>query len=142
MGRLNRKGAPDTFDVAGLGHMLVRLKENSEVRVAVPVFDREIEIARAGARFIDQSTNRIIVEGNYILVDREPWSNLRSFFDWTVFIDVPEDDLRRRIRGRWEFFGFSEAEVLDKMESNDLPNGRFVRENSAKPDMIVRQGSD
>ena len=45
-----RKGAPHTFDVGGLAAMLARLDRNDEEFVAVPRFDREIEIARAGAR--------------------------------------------------------------------------------------------
>ncbi len=51
-GRRARKGAPDTFDVGGLRQMLARLKRDDEDEVAVPVFDRAIEIARAGARLI------------------------------------------------------------------------------------------
>ena len=47
-----RKGAPETFDVGGLRHALLRLREASEPFVAVPVFDRAVEIARAGARLI------------------------------------------------------------------------------------------
>src|SRR5688572_27161103 len=47
LGLRARKGAPDTFDVAGLRHMLERLRRNQEAEIAVPVFDRELEIARA-----------------------------------------------------------------------------------------------
>jgi pantothenate kinase len=44
-----RKGAPETFDVLGLVHMLDRLRRNQEDEIAVPVFDRDLEISRAGA---------------------------------------------------------------------------------------------
>ncbi|MEM9268562.1 MAG: nucleoside/nucleotide kinase family protein, partial [Pseudomonadota bacterium] len=44
-----RKGAPETFDVDGFAAILTRLREYTERDVAVPVFDRSIEIARAGA---------------------------------------------------------------------------------------------
>jgi pantothenate kinase len=64
-----RKGAPETFDVGGLGHMLRRLKLNDEDEVAVPVFDRAIEISRAAARLISKTVSTIIVEGNYLLLD-------------------------------------------------------------------------
>ncbi|MBL9064212.1 MAG: nucleoside/nucleotide kinase family protein, partial [Tabrizicola sp.] len=47
-----RKGAPMTFDVGGLYHTLQRMRARDEAEVAVPVFDRKIEIARAGARLI------------------------------------------------------------------------------------------
>ena len=48
LGRLSRKGAVDTFDVDGLAHMLTRLRENKTDSVAVPVFDRSIEITAQG----------------------------------------------------------------------------------------------
>ena len=89
-----RKGAPETFDVAGLCHMLVRLKRNEETEIAVPVFDRDLEIARAGARLIPRSAKHVIVEGNYLLLDRPSWRDLHAHFDITVMIDVPEAVLR------------------------------------------------
>ena len=73
-----RKGAPDTFDVAGFGYMLARLKRNDEPEVAVPVFDRDLEISRGSARMIPQEVRVLVVEGNYLLLDRAPWSALRS----------------------------------------------------------------
>jgi pantothenate kinase len=71
-----RKGAPDTFDVGGLRHTLLRLKSGEEDHVAVPIFDRQLEIARAGARLIAKATRIIAVEGNYLLLRRAPWSDL------------------------------------------------------------------
>lgn len=62
-----RKGAPETFDVGGLFHTLKRIRARDEDFVAVPVFDRDIEIARAGARMISAQVPVIIVEGNYLL---------------------------------------------------------------------------
>lgn len=132
-----RKGAPDTFDVAGLRHMLGRLRRNEEAEIAVPVFDRTLEIARAGARLIPQTVRTLIVEGNYLLLDREPWSALRPLFDMTAMIDVPEGILRQRLHERWVGYGLSPEQIVAKLEENDLPNGRFVREASAAADFIV-----
>ncbi|MCX7644384.1 MAG: nucleoside triphosphate hydrolase [Rhodobacteraceae bacterium] len=132
-----RKGAPETFDVGGLRHMLLRLRANEEEAVAVPVFDRAIEIARAGARLIPRSARVIVAEGNYLLLDRPPWDALRPLFDLTVMIEVPEDELRRRLRARWEGYGLSEAEIAWKLDGNDLPNGRLVMAESAAADFAI-----
>lgn len=67
-----RKGAPFTFDIGGMAATLRRLKENVEPQVAVPVFDRSIEISRAGGRLIPQKTPIVLVEGNYRLLDIPP----------------------------------------------------------------------
>lgn len=132
-----RKGAPHTFDVGGLAHTLQRLRARDEPEVFVPVFDRKIEIARAGARAIPASVGVIVVEGNWLLLDRSPWNRLRPLFDLTVRIDVPEHTLRARLRGRWERLGLSEPEIIEKLEENDLPNGRLVRDGSAPADYLI-----
>ena len=129
-----RKGAPHTFDVGGLYHTLKRLRDRDEAEVAVPVFDRQIEIARAGARLIPAEVPVIIAEGNYLLLDQAPWDRLRPLFDATVMVDVPEHVLRARLRGRWERLGMDEAAIRSKLEENDLPNARLVRYGSVRAD--------
>jgi pantothenate kinase len=133
-----RKGAPQTFDVGGLYHTLRRLRAADEAQVAVPVFDRSIEIARAGARLIPAEVPVIVVEGNWLLLDQAPWDRLRPMFDITVRVDVPEPVLRSRLRGRWEGLGLTEAEIIAKLEENDLPNGRLVRDGSVAPDYLLQ----
>jgi pantothenate kinase len=137
-----RKGAPETFDVGGLFHMLGRLKRNEEDEIAAPVFDRKLEIARAGARIIPRSVRYLIVEGNYLLLDRAPWSSLRPLFDMKVQIDAPEDVLRQRLTERWRGYGLPPAEIKAKVEDNDLPNGRFVLAHSAPADFVLGPGTE
>lgn len=138
MGRRAFKGAIDTFDVHGLRHMLERLKANEDDIVAVPVFDRSIEIARAGGRLIPQSVDIIVCEGNYLLAKQPPWDRLKPIFDFTVFVEVGEEDLRERLRTRWRGFGLDEAEINRKVEENDLPNGLFIMETAAEPDLRLK----
>jgi pantothenate kinase len=126
-----RKGAPDTFDVGGLRHMLIRLRANEEAEIMVPVFDRDLEIARAGARPIPQTVRHVIVEGNYLLLDRAPWRELRPLFATTAMLAVPTAILRQRLIARWQGQGLSGAEIDAKVEGNDLPNGRLIVEESA-----------
>ena len=136
-GRLAFKGAPDTFDVGGLKHMIARLRDNSEAEVAAPLFDRDLEISRAGATIIPQSVEIVLIEGNYLLLKQEPWSELAPYFDMTVLVAVGEDELRRRLCKRWEDFGVAPDEIARKVDDNDLPNGHFVVANSIAPDVVV-----
>ncbi|RKE83394.1 nucleoside/nucleotide kinase family protein [Rhizobium sp. AG855] len=135
MGRRAHKGAPDTFDAHGLRHMLLRLKENAEETIAVPVFDRQIEIARAGGRLIDRGTGIILCEGNYLLLRQPPWDRLKPIFDFAVFVDVTQAELRRRLTERWQGYGLSPEQIRFKLEENDLPNGVAIIEGSADPDL-------
>lgn len=137
LGRHARKGAPDTFDVAGLAAMLDRLRTNSEAEVAVPVFDRAIEIARAGGRLIPRSVELIVVEGNYLLLRSPPWDRLDGSFDLTVRLEVDEAALRLRLTERWVGYGLGPEQIRAKLEENDLPNGRRVRAESRPADLVL-----
>ncbi|RFC63037.1 nucleoside triphosphate hydrolase [Fulvimarina endophytica] len=132
-----RKGAPHTFDVGGLRSTLERLKRREEDVVAVPVFDRSIEIARAGARLIEREVPIILVEGNYLLLDEPRWAVLREFFDLTAFLDVPEATLRERLTDRWLGFGLEGETLRAKLEGNDLPNVATVVRRSIDPDYRI-----
>ncbi len=133
-----QKGAPHTFDVAGLAAMLKRLRTNDEPSIAVPMFDRSIEIARAGAALIEQTARVVVVEGNYLLLNEDPWQQLTDHFDQTVMVEVEEGELERRLRERWVKLGLSQADVDRKVLLNDLPNGRLVYERSRAADIRLR----
>jgi pantothenate kinase len=127
-----RKGAPHTFDVGGLRAMLERLHANQEDEIAVPVFDRAIEIARAGARVIARSVSIVIVEGNYLLLDRPPWTTLAPSFDLTVMLHAPFEVLRARLLDRWT--SLTGEALATKMDGNDLPNVALVQHHSRPAD--------
>ena len=131
-----RKGAPHTFDVGGLAHMLDRLRANDEAEIAVPVFDRSLEIARAGARIVPAAVRHLIVEGNYLLLDEGPWWSLAARFDTTVLLDEPFETLRARLGARWA--ALPPDEFKRKIEGNDLPNARTVIERSRAAEYVVR----
>jgi len=136
-GHRPRKGAPHTFDVDGFAAMLTRLRADDGRDVAVPVFDRSIEIARAGARIVPAATRLVIVEGNYLLLDDPDWARLRPLFDATVFLRVPEDELTRRLEARWQGYSMDAAGIRAKLEDNDLPNARLVNAGSVPADYEV-----
>lgn len=137
-GDLERKGAPHTFDAGGLLSALRRIRADHGEDVAVPVFDRSIEIARAGARIIGPEARLIIVEGNYLLLDDERWRPITAMFDSTVFIDVPEPVLHERLMARWSHLSKDERKC--KMEGNDLLNMRLVLSKSRTADYRLVNG--
>lgn len=132
-GKLDIKGAPETFDVAGLARDLERLRRD-DAPVAVPVFDRPLDLARAGARLITPEHRLVLVEGNYLLLDESPWRELRTFFDRTLFIDVPDAVLVDRLIRRWRGMGQDPDGALIRTHDKDMLNARLVKDRSAAPD--------
>lgn len=135
-----RKGAAETFDVGGFYHILLRMRARDEAFVAVPVFDRAIEIARAGARMIAAETPVIIAEGNYLLLTTGDWPRLAPMFDLTVMVDVPEPVLRARLTARWQHYKLTAEEMAWKLDGNDLPNGRRIIAESRPADLRIMNG--
>lgn len=135
-GLRSRKGAPETFDFAGFETLLKRIRA-VEPEIAIPVFDRAIEMSRAGAAIVEPETKFILVEGNYLLLDEEPWARLASLFDFSLFIDVPRFELERRLRERWRVHGKSDDEAWAWIASNDMPNIDRVLNRRRPADLVV-----
>ena len=130
-GLLSVKGAPATFDVAGLACMLGRIAAD-DAPVYLPWFDRRMDLARAGALEVRSQHRLILVEGNYLLLQRQGWHELGQHFDLTIRLDVPWSELRDRLVRRWREHGHELDAAVARAEANDLPNGRIVERESAE----------
>ncbi len=135
-GARDRKGAPDTFDVQGFLHLLRRCRVEDEV--AIPLFDRDLEISRAGADIVTAGDRLLVVEGNYLLFNEKPWDEVAALFDLTVWIDVPEVELDRRLLARWAHYGKTPAAARAWIDGNDMPNIRRVIQGSRPADIVLR----
>ena len=129
---LLKKGAPETFDVMGFLNFLFRLQNENEV--AIPIFDRSLELSRSSAVIISKETRVVIVEGNYILLKTHPWRELHKFFNSTIMINTKHEILEKRLIERWRSFNIPEEEIKQKVFENDLPNGVNVYKNSTLAD--------
>lgn len=139
-GLLPRKGAPETFDVRGLRDILSAVRKADE-DVLVPVFDRSRELAIASARRVAVTDRIIVAEGNYLLLDRKPWSDLAPLFDYTILLRVPMNELERRLVARWEGFGYDRPAIEAKVWGNDLVNARTILEHSIAPTLLIGDDS-
>lgn len=131
-----RKGAPETFDFAGFEALLKRIRAG-EADIAIPVFDRSMELSRAAASIVATQTKFILVEGNYLLLDEEPWSRLAPLFDFSIFVDVPRNELERRLMERWHGHGRSDEDARAWIASNDLPNIERVLARRRAADLMI-----
>jgi pantothenate kinase len=101
------------------------------------VFDRDLEISRAGARLIAKTHRIILVEGNYLLLDQTPWSALSCKFDLAVALDVPRDVLAARLTARWLEQGLSPENARKRARQNDLVNADLVRSHGLSGENLI-----
>lgn len=139
-GHRDRKGAPHTFDVDGYRHLMRRIRSDRDRPIAVPVFDRSMELSRAAALMVEPHHTVVVTEGNWLLLDDERWFELRELFDLTVMLTAPEETLVQRLRARWERHGYPSVAIEQKLTGNDVPNARIVAANSGPADLVLVSG--
>lgn len=133
------KGAPHTFDAAGYVALMRRIRgQHSDEIVYAPTFRREIEEPIAGAIPIRPEHRYIITEGNYLLLDTAPWTELKSICHQIWFLDTPEDIRLQRLVSRHIHFGWSAPDALVRATTgSDGVNGRTVLASRHRADLLI-----
>ncbi|MDO4188179.1 MAG: nucleoside/nucleotide kinase family protein [Lachnospiraceae bacterium] len=132
------KGAPITFDVDMLRN---RIKKVASGEVCGwPEYDRMKHNPVEDA--IQVTGDIIILEGNYLLLNDDRWSNLADYADLTIKIDADIDMLRGRLIERKMMSG-AEAELAKEfVEYSDLYNAKLCITNSKDADITLKLKDD
>ena len=151
LGRRDRMGAPDTFDVDAFAAVLAALRPaaataaaaaldaaaaatglngNSGVTVVAPGFDREIEEPVPAAVVITPEFPIVVVEGNYLLLGDGGWERVAPLLDATFFVSVDRDIRLARLIARHERFGKSPADARAWALGPDERNAVLVEASS------------
>ena len=138
LGRRDRKGAPDTFDVDGYVAALHRLHDRPHRTLFVPGFERDLEQPVAAAIAVEPSMRLVLTEGNYLLLSDGGWERVRPLLAETWFVEVDPDVRRDRLVRRHERFGKSAAEARAWVERSDEANAAVVGGTRDAADVVVR----
>jgi len=136
-GLLGVKGAPETFDAAAFLE-LVRAFRNASETVSCPAFDRTIDAPVADRISVVPGDVVVVVEGNYLLLDRPPWVSLSEAFDAVAYLDVPDEIRRTRLIARHVEFGRHPADAAEFVHRSDEANAALVEASRPRADLIVR----
>lgn len=143
LGRHQRKGAPDTFDVDGYLAILDRVRqaapEGEPREVLAPVYRRDLhEPVAAGTRVAGRGI--VVTEGNYLALNSLGWEGARERIDLLVMVEVDEAELIRRLVARHMSFGRDRADAGHWVRAVDLPNARLVANSVSRCDEVWRIG--
>jgi len=139
LGRLDRKGAPDTFDAAGYAALLLRLHtaHGSHEIVYAPAFDRDIEQPVAGSIPVLPQCELVLTEGNYLLLDDGAWREVRAKLDEVWFLEADDDVRRSRLVDRHVRFGKTRTHAEAWVAEVDEPNATLIAETRSRADVLV-----
>lgn len=135
LGRADRKGAPDTFDVAGYVALLRRLRVESQVYA--PAFDRDRELSLAGAIPVLPEHRLVVTEGNYLLLDEPGWRDVRPQLDACWYVDLDPAVRVARLVDRHVRHGRSRAAAEEWVARSDEANARLVVPTRDRADLVV-----
>ena len=137
-GTLHLKGVPKTFDAVGFVNKIRKIKNEPNKIHYCPLFDRSIEASIQDEIRVLPTHTMIIVEGNYLLLESEPWASLREHFDEVWFIEADAEALAQRLLERHQSAGKNTQEAQEKMNSTDLPNAELIGNTRSRATRIVR----
>lgn len=134
LGRRERMGAPDTFDVEGFVATLraASLRNDGET-VLAPGFDRDIEEPVPDAIGISPSFRTVVVEGNYLLL----WDEARRLLDATFFVELDDDIRLERLIARHVRFGKSPEDARAWATGPDQDNARIIAATAGRADHTI-----
>jgi pantothenate kinase len=139
LGRRDRKGAPDTFDVDGYIDLLGRLRRQASGEpITAPRYDRLAGTPVPDAIVVASDASLVITEGNYLLVDQPPWDAVRSLLDEVWFVDVDDAVRVPRLIARHIEFGKSPEAAREWVLRSDESNAALVAATRCSADVVIR----
>jgi pantothenate kinase len=137
LGRHDRKGALDTFDGWGFVALLARLRAETDHDVYAPSFRREVDEPIAGEIVLPARASLVVVEGNYLLVDSEPWSRVKPLLDEVWFCVTPEADRVDRLIDRHTRHGRTVEAATAWAHDVDGRNAELIESTRSRADLLV-----
>ena len=133
------KGAPETFAATAFVDLVRTLRDPTRA-VSCPIFDRTIDEPIPGLIEVSPEDDVVIVEGNYLLLDRSPWSALPALFDAVAYLEVSDEVRVERLVARHVAFGRGPDEAAAFVSRSDQANARLVEASRTRADLVVRGG--
>jgi pantothenate kinase len=138
LGRSDRKGAQDTFDVKGFTTLIERIKLDSADPIYYPIFDRSIEESIAAQGVVYPSTRVVIVEGNYLMHDKDGWQEISPLLDQSWYAFLGEDIRISRLISRHIAFGKDPESAKAWAKGSDQVNAELIEIGVGRCDFLIR----
>lgn len=152
LGRRERMGAPDTFNVTAFVSTLAAVGMitgeplrgptalhvgNSGVDVWAPGFNRVTERPVQNAIHITPEFSTVIVEGNYLLLESGGWEHVAPLLDVTFFVDIDRGVRLQRLIDRHVAFGKIPDDAVAWALGPDEENARLIDASAPRADHAI-----
>lgn len=135
------KGQPDTIDIQRFRKHLHALIERPEY-ISWPAYSRYVHDVVPDKFKVHTSVNLVIVEGNYLMVNRGPFAGIPELFDLKIYVDAPAPKIIANLVDRHIQGGKTLEEAKDWVKRIDLPNARMAESSRHQADVIIERDTD
>ena len=142
-----RRGAAFTFDDKAFLALVKKLREPlcpESTTIYAPSFDHATKDPVENDIPIPATARVVVLEGNYLSLNKGLWKDAAGFMDELWFVDVDFDTARRRLVGRHVEAGIAPtAEEADKrVTDNDLVNGQEIVQDRLEVQELITSVED
>jgi pantothenate kinase len=135
LGRLDAKGAPDTFDADAYAATLRRLHAGGVV--LAPMFDHHLPDPVAEAITVPAEAGLVVTEGNYLLLDRPEWRAARRECDAVWHLVGDEAERFERLVRRHVDSGKPPQQARSWVRTVDGANAELVAASASAADEVL-----
>ncbi len=137
LGRRDRKGAPDTFDVAGYVSVLSRIRDDTADVVYAPGFERTLDQPVAASIAVGPAARLVVTEGNYLLHPEGLWPAVAQVLDEVWYVDLPDAVRLSRLVARHASYGKTAEQASAWAHGSDQANADLVAATRGRADLLV-----
>jgi pantothenate kinase len=138
LGRRERKGAPDTFNIEGFTTLLKNVKQNQHIDYKFPIFHREIEASVHDEGVVPKESKVVVIEGNYLFSTEYNWEGVFPLLDHTWFIEINDAVRIERLIARHIRYGKTPTEAENWSRGSDEANARFIELTAHRASNIIK----
>ncbi|WP_027108193.1 nucleoside/nucleotide kinase family protein [Lacticigenium naphthae] len=123
------KGAPETFNTKELVNKMESLKTGE---VDWPIYNRRLH--DVGTEGVKITGDIVLIEGNWLLLDEEPWGKIKQLSHYSVRIHAKKEQLKERLIERKIKGGSAREEAEEFYYQSDQKNIERVETHSLRAD--------
>ena len=128
------RGAPFTFNSQKFFDDLTTARKSRS-----GIFPVLTMTSKSMSSIITTKDKVLIVEGNYLLLNSDPWCSIRKLFDETWLLDIPIEVSNARVAKRHVATGLTEYQALKRVRQNDDINAKLIaKESFGNADKIIK----
>lgn len=126
------KGCPESFDFVRLEKLLSEISQRDRTW---PIYNRKIHDVEDDKIMVDK--NIVLIEGNYLELNEEPWKHLVDLCDYTMFIETEAEHVKQRLLHRKMMGGSLPHEAVAFYEQSEKRNVERILHHRMPCDMSI-----